>query len=367
MSKQNTMLARTNGKFKRVRPFHGMLLGAEDFLDEQSYLRKKIKLQNQLRGDGIVCGLELVANFLVTPYNAKINVTPGLALDCNGNEIVVCAQHTIDLTDQIADLFLTRRAPAGGKGPSFEPQEKILCVGIKYAEQSTEPEAVYTADCGCEEKRCDFSRVQEKYLIKAFAKDAFPWQPDYGFDLVDNPFVSNPWQPFCPRHDESEHYVLLGCIDFSNGKRVVEPEMIKNKRKYVPAHPPSYFWSIPENQLIPKAVVEDICSNAGWKNIAFVRGLKAGDAKEMLTKPPFEFPANNITLTPLDIPTLRLIFRRGADILPFASADDMIDLYYYDDEQQAVLFSLINPPSDRLAMEVLDAAPAPKSLKTKKS
>ncbi len=359
MPEQNTTVARTNGKFKRVRPFHGMLLGAEDFLDEQSYFRKKIKLQNQLRGDGVVCGLELVANSATTP-DTKIKVKPGLALDCNGNEIVVCAEHIIDLTDQIANLFLTRKASTGGKGTSLEPQKKILFVGIKYAEQNTEPEAVYTADCGCEEKRCDFSRVQESYLIKAFAKDAFPWQPRYGFDLIDNPYVCNPWQPFCTRHEEREHYVLIGGVDFSRGERVVKPEMIKNKRKYVPSHPPSYFWGIPENQLIPQAVVEKICSKAGWNNIAFIIGMNADEAKNELAKDPYKITATSAELTPS---ILRLVFRRAADILPFASKDD--DVYLCHDSSGIVLFPLINPSSVPLALEALNAAPAPKSLKTK--
>ncbi|MEP6741462.1 MAG: hypothetical protein ABJB61_03110 [bacterium] len=68
----------------RLRFFNGRLLTAHDFKLEQDYFRGKQKLHNRaLHGFGIVSGLK------VTVQSGKIVVTAGLALDCEGNELVV--------------------------------------------------------------------------------------------------------------------------------------------------------------------------------------------------------------------------------------------------------------------------------------
>lgn len=297
MSEQNTTLARTNGKFKRVRPFHGMLLGAEDFLDEQSYLRKKIKLQNQLRGYGVVCGLQLehLDDPAKNPKKSKIIVKSGMALDCNGNEIVVCEEQEIDLADAIDDLF-------------HVTQTRTLYIGIKYSERNAEPEAVYTADCGCEEKRCDFSRVQEGYLIKAF-KTSPP-----------------PCHPFCLQHQEREHYVLLGWLDFSD--KLVTQEKIKNYRKYTLTQP-----------FIPEAEFIRICEEDKWVNIAFVIGMEHEKAINELKSRKFGNVAS--AMKKLNKSNLLLLWKGDIDSFPFADPNkDTISLYGYvnDESKSIVLF-----------------------------
>jgi hypothetical protein len=70
--------------FDRLRFFPGRLLTAGDFALEQNYFRGKQKLHNRaLHGFGIVSGLA------VTAQSGKILVTAGLALDCEGNELVI--------------------------------------------------------------------------------------------------------------------------------------------------------------------------------------------------------------------------------------------------------------------------------------
>ena len=70
--------------FKRNNYFQGQLLSAKDFQDEQEYFREKRRLQNRcLHGWGIICGL----NVSLQPN--EVRVKPGLALDCQGNDIVV--------------------------------------------------------------------------------------------------------------------------------------------------------------------------------------------------------------------------------------------------------------------------------------
>jgi len=69
----------------RLRYFTGQLLSAEDLRDEQSYLLDRLRRHNRfLHGWGVVSGLEVKVD------NATdIEVAPGIAIDCAGNELVV--------------------------------------------------------------------------------------------------------------------------------------------------------------------------------------------------------------------------------------------------------------------------------------
>lgn len=79
--------------FKRVRYLTGMLLSEKEFTDEQQYLREKQKLHNKfLHGSGVVAGLEVSVN-KDSADEFQIKVTPGLAIDPRGNEVVIPAPY----------------------------------------------------------------------------------------------------------------------------------------------------------------------------------------------------------------------------------------------------------------------------------
>lgn len=72
-------------ELKRLLYFTGQTLTAESLQLEQQYFREKLKRHNRsLHGFGIVSGLE------VSVSKGQLIVTPGIALDCEGNEIIVC-------------------------------------------------------------------------------------------------------------------------------------------------------------------------------------------------------------------------------------------------------------------------------------
>ncbi len=81
----------------RLRYFHGQPLSALDLRREQGYHREKARLHNRLlHGWGVVCGLDVEvaprregAECEPDPTQAEVIVMPGVALDCQGNEIVV--------------------------------------------------------------------------------------------------------------------------------------------------------------------------------------------------------------------------------------------------------------------------------------
>ena len=100
---------------KRNRFFTGQLLTAEDLELEQQYFREKLKRHNRsLHGFGVVGGLELSIT------EGKIHLSPGLALDCQGNEIAVGVTLELALPDD-----------SDGKGTSL--------LGISYLEKVSEP------------------------------------------------------------------------------------------------------------------------------------------------------------------------------------------------------------------------------------
>jgi hypothetical protein len=88
-------------KMKRVRYFSGQVLSTEDLQTEQNYFLEKRKRHNRLlHGSGVVFGLE------VSIEGQKVQVSPGFALDCTGEEIAVTEAVTIAPPDSARFSFL---------------------------------------------------------------------------------------------------------------------------------------------------------------------------------------------------------------------------------------------------------------------
>src|SRR5882724_3077499 len=79
-----------SSSLKRPHFFSGKLVTTEDLELEQQYFREKLKRHNRtLHGFGIVSGLK------VSVGSGQIVVEPGLALDCEGNEVIVDTEQSI--------------------------------------------------------------------------------------------------------------------------------------------------------------------------------------------------------------------------------------------------------------------------------
>src|SRR5262245_41536107 len=75
--------------FVRNRYFYGKLLDVHHLEMEQDYVNGKRWLLNRLvTGAGVLCGLDL----RVTSDHKNVRVTPGMAIDYAGREIVVPRQ-----------------------------------------------------------------------------------------------------------------------------------------------------------------------------------------------------------------------------------------------------------------------------------
>ena len=105
-------MSEADAGLKRVRYFPGQLLSADDFTAEQEYLREKRKLSNRLLlGYGVVSGLG------VSVGPSTVKVSPGLAVDRHGNEVIVGCPVEVAL-------------PTGGKA---------VLLSLEYRETETDP------------------------------------------------------------------------------------------------------------------------------------------------------------------------------------------------------------------------------------
>src|SRR5262245_25915743 len=101
--------------FVRNRYFYGKLLDVHHLELEQDYLNGKRWLLNRLvSGYGVICGLDVQP----AQKGRAVVVTPGIALDRGGREIVVaCTSEPIAIPPRSAT---TTTAPAQG---SCEPED----------------------------------------------------------------------------------------------------------------------------------------------------------------------------------------------------------------------------------------------------
>lgn len=125
---------------ERVNYFDGQLLSAEDFRQEQTYFRARLRRRNRfLHGTGIVSGLQVsVGNDNQGPC---VTIQPGFALDPRGEELQLCAPRALPL-------------PVSGKS---------LLVQLLFAEKPTPPLPVAPSEAAGDEHQ--FSRIEETVAI----------------------------------------------------------------------------------------------------------------------------------------------------------------------------------------------------------
>ena len=108
----------TERGFRRNNYFTGRVLTATDLELEQNYFREKQRLHNrELHGFGIVSGLE------VSRRRDKLVITSGLALDCEGNEVIVAESQSLPLPqlDSDTSVFLIIHYRESGIHPTPIP------------------------------------------------------------------------------------------------------------------------------------------------------------------------------------------------------------------------------------------------------
>jgi hypothetical protein len=168
------------GGLTRTSLVDGMILNHDDLASEQRYWRLKRRLTNRALGAGVVWGLKLCYDSELQQFT----LSPGYALDCCGNDIIVQEQQVIrarDLFDTSAPAFIKTLAKAlatgvneaknqkayanAASGSKIKLKQADVTVILKYVECAEQPRAVLADACSTTATDCQTSRVRETCLV----------------------------------------------------------------------------------------------------------------------------------------------------------------------------------------------------------
>lgn len=334
------------GKFKRLRYFHGMLLTEDDFLEEQYYYREKLKLHNRLHGSGIVRGLKLsvLDSIKVSEddTHAIVFIEPGFALDCEGNEVVVCKRYEVNLDKYIDQLKRSCRLITMNEGYGREICEEIdqtprLYIGLLYDECLAQPSQQYVTICG-EDQHQQFSRLKEGFRVVVFPDDEWPLEFPQNH-AQDKSCCSKTCD--CPGVDpccENDRIIILGSVEISTRCETdyydIIPEKIDMTERACRA------WVAPCIEENWNEARQRLLNLSPYKNeindISQVVGLPRHVAQRVLEQK-FDLTVHSqslkpSTLTPKDLAEVRTVS-------PFVSRGTKVCLVT-DDVDERVLFVL---------------------------
>src|SRR5262249_38659535 len=136
--------------FERNNYYYGKTLSVRDLSAEQVYFNQKRWLLNRMTlGWGIVCGLE------TTLHGDCVVVERGLALDCCGHELLVCAREGV---------HVSRIAEALKVAPAKDHPEVHWALCLEYAECRTEPVSL-PRSCDHEGRGQEYNRIRDAYRL----------------------------------------------------------------------------------------------------------------------------------------------------------------------------------------------------------
>jgi len=164
-----------SGKFKRMNYFNGMLLTEQDFEDEQTYIREKLQLHNRIHGSGVVWGMSLKKGCITVGDGeiTRIFIEAGLAIDCAGDEIVVCEDFPVPLHEKIKQLRKFGLLRKVGECDVQEYEGPPLYIGIRYCECESQPAEQYTSECPDDPLHPKFARVREGFAVEILTADEY--------------------------------------------------------------------------------------------------------------------------------------------------------------------------------------------------
>jgi hypothetical protein len=179
----------------RNRYFYGKMLDVAQLVLEQDYFNDKRQLLNRLvTGPGVVCGLD------VQPSGTQVVVTPGLAIDRCGREIVVAKQsHGIDLP---APPATPPPAKPGDRPPAAADhcEEDYATVLLCYHECDADPVPAMGGCCD-PGALCSAGSIRETYEIKVI-RGMVPHRKRQPLRVIDGKFID---------YLELAKYISRGC------------------------------------------------------------------------------------------------------------------------------------------------------------
>lgn len=121
---------------RRIKPFDGMAVTAKVWEEAHEYHRQRLRLHALLsQGPGIVTGLEVIAS---DPPDRSVYILPGIAVDPEGNTIVLTEPVAYDFGDDMEGLLYLllsygETGPAGEENEEEEEGGAPLYMHVEYA------------------------------------------------------------------------------------------------------------------------------------------------------------------------------------------------------------------------------------------
>lgn len=149
---------------KRLNYEFGMVLGVNDFRQEQEHHEWKHRLSNRLlHGSGTVCGLQVSAVGVVDGNDVEIHISPGYAITPKGHWVSVESEQCGQLNQWLQNHKDDLSPPAG-------PGIQRVFVSLCYDECFTELVPIAGQACASDEDSAKPSRILETFKIQ------FAWQ-----------------------------------------------------------------------------------------------------------------------------------------------------------------------------------------------
>lgn len=170
---------------ERPNFFYGQTLRDDDLTKLVEYTRDRLALERFRDGWGVVCGLHVD----IHPEEAGVvTVNPGYAIDCCGNDVVLCDPTPIDLTSVLPEIADCRQPAVRDQDdedvvsvlrqrvllsqlhrevevPRKElqpPQLYVIDIYLKHDEQKADPRTTLARGQCRDGVSCEYSRVVEK-------------------------------------------------------------------------------------------------------------------------------------------------------------------------------------------------------------
>lgn len=178
----------------KSRFFQGQFLTDRDLDQLQTWTNQRLLLNRLRNGWGTVTGLSVTAD---PEKRGHIVVTPGLATDSGGRDIVVNEPIHVDLSAVFSLKDPCERSPSKkDETAQPEPTVKGVHIFLHYHEKDMIPQTVLGSGSCNEAARCEYSRTQETFTIS--------WQRDEG--------GTDPWHTAVLKWSEA-YQACLNCIN----------------------------------------------------------------------------------------------------------------------------------------------------------
>jgi hypothetical protein len=164
------------------RFFCGQLLTDQDLSALLEWTKGKTALTRYRSGWGAVCGLEVHCDSQ-RGEEAYVSVAPGYAIDCCGNDVIVCKKARLDLSSYCK----SEEDPCGDWPPKPEvPDNRVINIGgwelpmsqvqavdiyVRYSETVSDARTALAKGSCSPVETCEYTRTQEGYELYAKRAD----------------------------------------------------------------------------------------------------------------------------------------------------------------------------------------------------